>query len=67
MIGVADELLGQAVKAFVVLHEGATLDAKAIQRECQARLESFMVPKHVEIVAALEKGATGKIQKTNLR
>jgi acyl-CoA synthetase (AMP-forming)/AMP-acid ligase II len=67
VIGVPDDLLGQAVKAFVVLHDGATLDARAIIRECQARLESFMVPKHVEIVAELEKGATGKIQKTNLR
>jgi acyl-CoA synthetase (AMP-forming)/AMP-acid ligase II len=67
VIGVPDELLGQAVKAFVVLHDGAQLDARAIIRACQARLESFMVPKHVEIVAELEKGATGKIQKTNLR
>jgi acyl-CoA synthetase (AMP-forming)/AMP-acid ligase II len=66
VIGVPDDLLGQAVKAFVVLDPGASLDAKAIQRECQARLESFMVPKHVEIVAELAKGATGKIQKTGL-
>jgi amino acid adenylation domain-containing protein len=66
VIGVPDELLGQAVKAFVVLEEGSALDAKAIQRECQARLENFMVPKHVEIVSELAKGMTGKIQKTGL-
>ena len=69
VIGVPDELLGQAVKAFVVVDPAvaATLDAKAIQRACQARLESFMVPKHVEIVAELAKGATGKIDKKGLR
>ena len=69
VIGVADDLLGQAVKAFVVLDPdaGAALDAKAIQRACQARLESWMVPKHVEIVASLAKGATGKIDKKDLR
>ncbi|MGH9886992.1 MAG: class I adenylate-forming enzyme family protein [bacterium] len=69
VIGVADDLLGQAVKAFVVLDrpQGARLDARAIQRECQARLESFMVPKHVEIVDSLPRGATGKIDKKDLR
>ncbi|HEY0190980.1 MAG TPA: AMP-binding protein [Kofleriaceae bacterium] len=66
VIGVPDEILGQAVKAFVVLHPGVELDARAIQQRCAARLESFMVPKHVEIVAELAKGATGKIQKTGL-
>lgn len=67
VIGVPDDLLGQAVKAFVVLDAGVTLDVRAIQRECQARLENFMVPKHVEIVPELAKGPTGKIQKTHLR
>jgi amino acid adenylation domain-containing protein len=66
VIGVPDELLGQAVKAFVVLQPGVVLDARAIQQACAARLESFMVPKHVELVTELAKGATGKIQKTGL-
>jgi amino acid adenylation domain-containing protein len=67
VIGVPDDLLGQAVKAFGVLAPSSTLDVREIQRECQARLENFMVPKYVEIVPELEKGATGKIQKTHLR
>jgi amino acid adenylation domain-containing protein len=67
VIGVADDLLGQAVKAFVVPDPGTILDAKAIQRECQARLESFMVPKYIEVVAELPKTTTGKIKKTDLR
>jgi acyl-CoA synthetase (AMP-forming)/AMP-acid ligase II len=67
VIGVADDLLGQAVKAFVVVDAAAALDAKLIQRECQARLEGFMVPKYVEIVESLAKGPTGKIDKNDLR
>ena len=66
VIGVPDELLGQAVKAFVVLEEGVHLDPRAIQRECQSRLESFMVPKHVVIVPELPRTDTGKIKKTGL-
>jgi acyl-coenzyme A synthetase/AMP-(fatty) acid ligase len=35
-------------------------------RECQGRLENFMVPKYVEFVAELPKTMTGKIKKTGL-
>jgi acyl-coenzyme A synthetase/AMP-(fatty) acid ligase len=66
VIGVPDELLGQAVKAFVVLEAGARLGEKDVRRECQRRLEGFMVPKTVEIVAELPKTSTGKIKKTRL-
>jgi amino acid adenylation domain-containing protein len=66
VIGVADEVLGHAVKAFVVLEQGVALSEKAIQRECQSRLENFMVPKTVVFVSDLPKTATGKIKKTDL-
>ncbi len=66
VIGVADDLLGQAVKAFVVLEHGVSLTEKDIQRECQSRLESFMVPKLVAFVPDLPKTTTGKIKKTDL-
>ena len=67
VIGVPDEILGQAVKAFVVLENGSSLTPKDIQRECQAKLESFMAPKYVEIVGNLPTTPTGKIKKTDLR
>jgi acyl-CoA synthetase (AMP-forming)/AMP-acid ligase II len=67
VIGIPDELLGQAVKAFVVLESGADLTEKQIQLSCQAKLESFMIPKRVEFVAELPKTNTGKIKKTELR
>jgi amino acid adenylation domain-containing protein len=66
VIGVPDELLGQAIKAFVVLEQGAAISERALLRECQGRLENFMVPKHIEFVAELPKTMTGKIKKTGL-
>jgi len=63
---VPDDLWGHAVKAFVVLDDGSSLDPKTIMRECQGKLENFMVPKYVEIVPDLPKTATGKIKKTGL-
>lgn len=66
VIGVPDDLLGQAVKAFVVCQPGVTLTEREVIRECLSRLESFMAPKHVEFVDALPKTDTGKIKKTGL-
>ncbi|HJL16610.1 MAG TPA: class I adenylate-forming enzyme family protein [Sandaracinaceae bacterium LLY-WYZ-13_1] len=67
VIGVPDEILGQAVKAFVVLEKDADLSEKEILRHCQGNLEGFMVPKHVALVQGLPKSPNGKIRKSELR
>ncbi len=67
VIGVPDDILGQAVKAFVVPEAGAELSPKQIQKECRGLLETFMVPQQVEVVADLPKTTSGKIKKTGLR
>ena len=51
---------------FVVLDPGATLSEKEIEIQCQRKLESFMVPKMIVIVAELPKTTTGKIRKRGL-
>ena len=66
VVGVADDILGQAIKAFVVLRPGCEHREKDLLRHCQERLESFMVPKHIAIVPELPKTDTGKIKKTGL-
>ena len=66
VVGVEDEVLGQAVKAIVVPQPGSELTAADVRRHCAARLEDFMVPRHVELRPTLPKGATGKVDKRAL-
>jgi long-chain acyl-CoA synthetase len=66
VIGVPDELLGQAVKAFVTLKPGYRYTEREVIKHCVGRLENFMAPKYVEFVDALPKTDTGKIKKTGL-
>jgi acyl-CoA synthetase (AMP-forming)/AMP-acid ligase II len=66
VIGVPDEVLGQAVKAFVVLETGSALGPAEVMRHCRSRLEGFMVPREVVIVPELPKTSTGKIKKSTL-
>ena len=67
VIGVADELLGHAVKAVVVLREGFRYTERDVIRHCLSHLESFMAPKTVSFVAELPQTVTGKIAKNALK
>lgn len=66
VIGVADPVLGQVIKAFVV-QEGDELTPADILRHCRAHLEDFMMPKLVEFCVQLPKTSSGKIKKTDLK
>jgi acyl-CoA synthetase (AMP-forming)/AMP-acid ligase II len=66
VVGVPDEVLGQAVKAFVVVKPGHALTERDVIKQCLTRLENFMAPKYVEFVTELPKTDTGKIKKTAL-
>ena len=67
VVGVPDEVLGQAIKAFVVPADGRSPSARDIIAHCAGRLESFMVPRHVEFRSELPKTSTGKIRHGPLR
>jgi long-chain acyl-CoA synthetase len=67
VIGVPDEILGEAIRAFVVLDEGATLTEQEIIAACRTRLENFMVPQAVEFRDSLPTTATGKVRRKSLK
>ena len=66
VIGVADEVLGQAVKAFLVLKPGYRYTEREVVKYCLAHMESFMAPKYVAFVESLPRTDTGKMTKRGL-
>ena len=67
VIGIPDEILGEAIRAYVVLDEGAELGEQEVVAASRTRLESFMVPREVVFVDDLPKTDTGKVRKKSLR
>jgi len=66
-IGMPDDIFGEIIKVFVVTKAQADLTVERLIRYCQQNLESFMVPKEIEIRPSLPKSASGKIEKKKLR
>ncbi|MGQ9673935.1 MAG: AMP-binding protein [Candidatus Aminicenantales bacterium] len=66
VIGVPDDILGNAIKAFIVLKRGSKITEADVLRHCSSRVENFMMPKYVEFRAGLPKSAHGKISKKRL-
>ncbi|MFL6661585.1 MAG: class I adenylate-forming enzyme family protein [Rhizobacter sp.] len=67
VVGVSDDTLGQAVKAYVTLRPDCTLGERDIVKHCLALLENYMAPKFVEIVDELPRTESGKIRHASLR
>ncbi len=63
---VPDEVLGQAIKAVIVLRDGAQLDALAVKAHCRQSLAMYKIPKIVEFAAQLPRTMTGKVQRLQL-
>jgi 2-aminobenzoate-CoA ligase len=65
-----DEVRGQIVTAFVVLHGGATADselAAALQAHVKDAIASYKYPRRIEFIGQLPKDGVGKIQRRRLR
>jgi long-chain acyl-CoA synthetase len=67
VIGVPDEILGQAVKAFVVTDPESGITPQGILKHCSENVEMFMVPTQVELLAELPKTSHGKVDKLRLK
>src|SRR5215469_10455198 len=66
-IGVPDEMLGQAVKIFVVPRDGEPVDKDAVLSFCGEKLPRYMVPKFIEELPDLPRTTSGKVDYPSLR
>jgi acyl-CoA synthetase (AMP-forming)/AMP-acid ligase II len=66
VIGVAHQVLGEDVAAFVVRRPGHGLDAEALLGFCAERLADYKRPRQLFFVDELPRNATGKVMKHQL-
>lgn len=70
VVGVADELTGQAVNAFVAIKEGRSVDEalrKELVMQVRRSIGPFAAPKAIYVVPDLPKTRSGKIMRRILR
>ena len=66
VVGIPDDVLGEAIKAVITLKPGATLDAMQVQRHCSEQLPRYKVPRTVEFATSLPRTSSGKIKRYQL-
>jgi long-chain acyl-CoA synthetase len=67
VVGVPDEVLGEAVVAALVAKPTAQPSPEELARHCRTLIGGFKVPKQFIFVDALPKSALGKVLKSSLR
>ncbi len=63
---VPSERYGEEVGAFIVLKEGAALEASDVMDFCRGKISRYKIPRYVTMVEGYPMTASGKIQKFKL-
>ncbi len=66
VVGVPHDEFGEEVAAYVVLAEGASATEDELREHVKSQVAAYKYPRHVHLIEALPKGATGKILKREL-
>ncbi len=66
VIGVPEPIMGERVKALIVLDKDAIVSEAEVKEFCQKRLADYKVPRVVEFIETMPRNSTGKILKSQL-
>jgi len=67
VVGVPDSIMGEEVKAYIVLKPQEQMTADEVRTFCRANLASFKVPRFIEFIEELPKNIIGKTLKKQLK
>jgi long-chain acyl-CoA synthetase len=67
VLGVPDDLWGEAIQAWIVPVRPGQITADDIQRHCLKRLPNYKIPQHFEFLPTLPKLNNGKVDREKLR
>lgn len=68
VVGMPDEILGEAVKAFVVPKDRDVADFEdRLRAFCKERMPAALIPKEIVVMAGLPKNSAGKVLKSALK
>ncbi len=67
IVGIPDEIKGEAPKAFIQLKEGESVTAEEIRNFCRARMAPYKVPVAVEFIDEIPRSPAGKALRRLLR
>lgn len=67
VLGIEDEILGEAIKACIVFKDGNACTKKEIQAFCRKKLPVYKVPHYIQFCEQLPKTSSGKIRKNELK
>jgi fatty-acyl-CoA synthase len=67
VIGVPDARFGEELCAWIVPHEGQTVDVDGIRAFCQGKIAHYKIPRYVMLVDGFPMTVSGKIQKYKMR
>jgi 2-aminobenzoate-CoA ligase len=67
VVGAQDEQRTMIVHAFVVLRPGSTPTVADLQEHCKRVIAPYKMPRVIEVIDALPRTTTGKVQRFRLR
>ena len=65
--GIPSKRYGEAVGAFIILHEGVEMNEFDVREFCEGKIARYKIPKYIFFVKEFPMTGSGKIQKYKLK